>query len=163
MYHYHDDSTSTTTTHKKINTKSSTEAELVAVDDSLNFVVWVKQLFFGWQMQDYKEDNKIKMLGRKNIIQQDNTSAIQLERFGKKSSTKRARHLSIKYFYITSLLANKTISAITYVPTKELIADYFSKPLQGSLFRKHRNTLMGITELDKARHHELYMEKYMKT
>ena len=28
---------------QKINTKSSTEAELVGVDDAMSFVVWVKQ------------------------------------------------------------------------------------------------------------------------
>ena len=26
-----------------------------------------------------------------------------------------------------------------------MVADYLSKPLQGSLFRLHRNTLMGLT------------------
>ena len=34
---------------------------------------------------------------------------------------------------------------VTYYPTKEMVADYLSKPLQGSLFCSHRNTLMGIT------------------
>ena len=38
---------------------------------------------------------------------------------------------------------------VTYCPTKEMISDYLSKPLQGSLFRSHCNTLMGIKpELD---------------
>ena len=34
-------------TKQKINTKSSTEAEFVRVDDAINFVVWSK-LFFDW-------------------------------------------------------------------------------------------------------------------
>ena len=34
---------------------------------------------------------------------------------------------------------------VTYCPTKEMVADYLSKLLQGSLFRLYRNTLMGIT------------------
>ena len=34
---------------------------------------------------------------------------------------------------------------VTYYPTTPMITDYLSKPLQGSLFCLHRNTLMGIT------------------
>ena len=34
---------------------------------------------------------------------------------------------------------------VTYCLTKEMVADYLSKLLQGSLFCLHRNTLMGIT------------------
>ena len=79
---------------QKINSKSSTEAELIGVDDAFNFLVWVKQ-WMEWQMQEYPESERTKILGRKNVILQDNTSVIQLERFGKRSSTKRTRNLSI--------------------------------------------------------------------
>ena len=34
---------------------------------------------------------------------------------------------------------------VTYCPTKEMVSDYLSKPLQDSLFRIHHNTRMGIT------------------
>ena len=34
---------------------------------------------------------------------------------------------------------------VTYCPTKEMVSDYLSKPLQGNLFWVHCNTLMGIT------------------
>ena len=43
---------------------------------------------------------------------------------------------------------------ITYCPTKEIVADYLSKPLQGSLFCLHRNTLMGLT-LDVAAQYQI--------
>ena len=35
-----------------------------------------------------------------------------------------------------------------YCPTEEMIADYFTKPLQGSLFKKFRNLILGIAEED---------------
>ena len=35
---------------------------------------------------------------------------------------------------------------VNYCPTASMVADYLSKPIQGSLFRVHRNTLMGVTE-----------------
>ena len=84
------------------------------------------------------------------IIQQDNTAAIRMERFGKRSSTKRTRHLSIRYYYITNLLKEGFITAITYMPTAEMVSDYLTKPLQGSVFRKHRNCILGITEMKEA-------------
>ena len=59
---------------QKINSRSYTEAELIGVDDALNFLVWVKQ-WMEWQMQEYPESERTNILGRKNIILQDNTSA----------------------------------------------------------------------------------------
>ena len=100
-----------------------------------------------------------KKVGQVNVLLQDNTSAIQLERHGKSSSTKRTRHLAIKYFYANSLLQNRTITAVEYCPTEEMISDFLSKPLQGSLFRKHRNTLLGITEKEEAEHCRLYYQE----
>ena len=81
-------------TKQKINTKSSTEAELVGVDDAMNFVVWSK-LFFDWQFKDYNPSEPTSEIGKTNVLLQDNTSAIQLERYGKRSSTKRTRHISV--------------------------------------------------------------------
>jgi len=121
-------------------------------------MVWVK-LFFEWQMKDHRNDEKTKLIGKRTVLLQDNTSAIQLERFGKRSSTKRTRHLSIKYHYVTSKLEDKTITAVTYHPTKELVADFLTKPLQGSLFRRHRNAIMGITEKDEAEAFENYKKR----
>ena len=140
-------------TKQKINTKSSTEAELVGVDDAMNFVVWSK-LFFDWQSKDYNPSEPTSQIG--NVLLQDNTSAIQLERYGKRSSTKRTRHISIRYFYVTDKLQDKTLTAISYCPTKEMVSDYLSKSLQGSLFWTHRNAIMGINEQDEAESFNAY-------
>ena len=32
---------------------------------------------------------------------------------------------------------------IVYCPTEQMLADYFTKPLQGSLFNKFRRVIMG--------------------
>ena len=34
---------------------------------------------------------------------------------------------------------------VMYCPTKEMVSNYLSEPLQGSLFRTHHNTFMGIS------------------
>ena len=129
---------------QKINTKSSTEAELVAVDDAMNFIEWI-QLFVGEQLKSINPDSILNKIGSDVVIQQDNTSTIQLENNGQASSTKRTRHINIRYFYVTSKIKEGSIRVI-YHPTKEMVSDYLTKPLQGSLFRTHQNSLMGHDE-----------------
>ena len=80
---------------QKINTKSSTETELVGVQDAMNFVVWI-QLFMGEQMKTVSKDSALLKFMHETVILQDNTSTtIQLEKNGKQSSTKRTRHINI--------------------------------------------------------------------
>ena len=124
--------------------KSSTEAELVGVDDAMNFIEWI-QLFVGQQLKSINPDSILNKIGSDVVIQQDNTSTIQLENNGQASSTKRTRHINIRYFYVTSKIKEGSIRVI-YHPTKEMVSDYLTKPLQGSLFRTHRNSLMGHDE-----------------
>ena len=142
---------------QKINTKSSTKAKVVGVDDTMNFFVWVK-LFLEWQMKDHNKEEQTKLLGKHNVLLQDNMSTIQLERFGKRSSTKLNRHIFIRYFYCKYILDKKVTNAVTYCPTKELVSDFISKPLIGSLFRTHRNLIMGVTEANISLHQQEYQK-----
>ncbi len=117
---------------QKLVTRSSTEAELVAVDDSLTQVVWSKNFL---EAQGYKIKAK--------VILQDNESAIKLETNGMKSVGQRSRHINIRYFFITDLVQQGVVT-IEYCPTADLEADYESKPLQGFPFVKHRKSLMNL-------------------
>ena len=124
-----------TSRKQKLNTKSSTEAELVAVDDVLPQALWTKYFM---EAQGY---------GVSTILNQDNQSTIKLSENGKASSGKGTRHINIGYFFITDRIANKEV-AIQYCPTKEMVADYFTKPLQGELFYKFRDQIMGLVPMD---------------
>ena len=64
---------------------------------------------------------------------------------GKRSSTKQARHINIRYFYVTDKVISRDV-VIVYHPTKEMISDYLTKPLNGTPFKSHRNTIMGLTK-----------------
>jgi hypothetical protein len=143
---------------QKINTKSSTEAKLVGVDDAMNFVKWI-QLFVEQQTKSINRDSVLTKIGCNTVIQQDNTSTIQLENNGKASSTKRTRHINIRYFYVTSKIKAGSIRVIfIYHPTKQMVSDYLTKPLQGSLFRTHRNLIMGHSEDSIARYRKEYSD-----
>ena len=72
-------------------------------------------------------------------------SAILLEENGKGSSSKRTRHINIRYFFITDRIASGDIS-VKYCGTKDMVADMFTKPLQGAQFIKFRNTVLNIPE-----------------
>jgi hypothetical protein len=116
---------------QKLNTKSSTEAELVGVDDATTLILWTK-LFL--EAQGYNIS--------RNVIHQDNKSAILLERNGKRSSSKRTRAINIRYFFVTDQLEKKNLE-IRYLPTKHMIGDFFTKPLQGKQFTYFRNLILG--------------------
>jgi hypothetical protein len=51
---------------------------------------------------------------------------------------------------------------IEYCPTGDMIADFFTKPLQGSLFRKFRNLIMGVSEVDAFEYKQAYYEAKAK-
>ena len=117
---------------QKLNTRSSTEAELVAVDDSMSSILWVKNFL---EEQDYK----IKV----RVVLQDNESAIKLEKNGQKSVGPRSRHIHNRYFFITDQV-EKGILQIVHCPTDEIEADYMSKALQGAKFAKFKKSIMNL-------------------
>jgi hypothetical protein len=73
---------------------------------------------------------------------QDNESAIKMESNGKASCGQRSRHIDIHYFFITDHVKQQSIT-IEHCPTGIMLADFFTKPLQGSLFRMYRSVLPG--------------------
>ena len=116
---------------QKLNVKSSTEAELVGFDDCMPQILWTNY-FIG--AQGYET--------RGTIGYQDNRSAILLETNGRRSSSKRTKHLNVRYFFVTDRINNGDLS-IKYCPNKEMVADFFTKPLQGEPFYKFRKEIMG--------------------
>ena len=121
-----------TSTKQKLNTRSSTETELVAADDRMPHVCWTNYFL---DCQGYDIDS--------TIMFQDNQSAILLENNGKKSSSKRTKYINIRYYFITDRIKNDELQ-IEYFPTDNLVAYYFTKPLKGKKFFQFRNTIMNL-------------------
>ena len=75
---------------QKLNTRSSTKAKLVGINDVLSMILWT-QLFLeaqGYQVTD-------------NVLHQDNESTIKLARNGRHSSSKQTQHIEVRYYFIT--------------------------------------------------------------
>ena len=129
-------------TKQKLNTQSSTESELVGVDDMMPTILWTQYFL---EAQGYAV--------RDNIVFQDNRSVILLSKNGKSSSTKQMKHINIWYFFITDRM-NKGEVSMEWCLIGSMIMDYMTKPLQGSLFWKMRDIIIGIKSHEKKHNNE---------
>ena len=119
----------------KVNTRSSTESELVAVDRYMPEVLWT--------MYFLREQGYPVVLSK---VAQDNEAAQLLETKNKFSSTRRTKHIKNKVFFVKDQVDQGEI-AIVDCPTGKMWADFLSKTQQGALFKEMRSVVMGC-ELD---------------
>jgi hypothetical protein len=77
-------------TKQKLNTRSSTETEIVGANDFMPAICWT---CYFMKAQGYGVKD--------NVLFQDNKSSIPLEKNGKASSSRRTKHINIRYFFIT--------------------------------------------------------------
>ena len=122
---------------QKLNTKSSTKAELVGLSEYLPYNIWT---------QMFMEEQGYSL--RTNVIYQDNQSAIRMGRNGRNSCTGNSRHINVRYFFVKDRV-DKEECSIEYCPTKHMLADFFTKPLQGNLFRVMRDVILGRVHFSK--------------
>ena len=117
---------------QKLNTRSSTTAELVGIDDFLSKILWVNNFMLS-QGVVLKENNLL----------QDNKSAILLAEKGRSSLGKRTRAMNVRYFAVKDCVDREELK-IYHQPTEDMIGDFFTKPLQGSKFLKFRALILGL-------------------
>ena len=121
---------------QKLNTKSSTESEVVGVSEYVPHKI---------QMINFIDAQGYKL--KKCVLYQDNQSSIKMEKNGRNSCTGNSRHISIRYFFVKDRV-DKGEFTIEYCPTECMLADFFTKPLQGALFIKFREVVMGWKHVD---------------
>ena len=63
------------------------------------------------------------------------------------SCTGTSRHICIVHYFFVKYRVGKKEIRIKHQPTDQILADYFTKPLQGSLFNKLRSTIMGYSHI----------------
>ena len=106
--------------------------ELVGVDDCMPKILWTQYFLEaqGYQIQD-------------SVVYQDNQSAMLLANNGLASSSKRTRHMNIRYFFVTDRIQVGDIR-VAYCPTDDMVADFFTKPLQGSKFTHFCDQILNV-------------------
>jgi hypothetical protein len=121
-----------TSLKQKLNTRSSTEAELVAVHNVIPHIVWTRKFLL------HQGSNTLN-----NTLHQDNRSAMLLETNGSLPSSKRTRHIDVRYFFVKDKV-DKGELKLVHCKTDQMLADSFTKPLQKNLFVWCRNLIMNI-------------------
>ena len=104
----------------------------MAIDDAMGQVLWTRH-FLAAQ----------GVAVSTTTINQDNKSMILLSENGQLSSSKRTRQLNVRYFVMTDKRQKGEVK-VAYCPIANMLADFFTKPLQGSAFRKMRDIILNM-------------------
>jgi len=102
-------------------TRSSTESEIVALSDATTQIMWFRR----WLAEQGYDVAPIK-------VYQDNMAVLDLMRSPRRTS-QRTKHLDVRLFYARDLEEEGHIE-LEWLPTKHMVADLLTKPLQGFLF-----------------------------
>jgi hypothetical protein len=116
---------------QSLTTKSSYEAELVALSDMSSEVIKTRDFLLE---QGYK-------IGPIRV-EQDNQACIAMVAKGRPENP-RTRHINVRFFFIKDRVDAGELEVV-YVPTEVLVADIMTKPLQGKRFKDLRTMLMGV-------------------
>jgi hypothetical protein len=110
---------------QKILSKSSCEAELIALDEAATFIVWLMELL---------ESISIPFI-TPSIIYQDNTSTMTIAK-SNKGNFKRTKHIASKYFWVKQFIDSDEVILI-FVPSERMEADILTKVLVGMRFNQN--------------------------
>ena len=125
---------------QKINTKSSTESEVVGTSEYIPYTIHFTM---------FMEEQGYPMTS--NILLQDNESAIKMIKNGRASCTSNSKHIHIRYFFIKDRI-DKGEFVVAYCPTEKMLADFFTKALQGKQFERLRRIIMGWDHISILEH-----------
>jgi hypothetical protein len=115
---------------QKVNTRSSMESELIAMDDTLPTVQWARY-FMRYQGYD------VEMITR-----EDNKSSMLLMKNGRLPSGKQTKQLDIQYFYVQDLIQRGMVKI--NIATLRIWWQFFlTKPLQGKRFQMMRDLILN--------------------
>ena len=115
---------------QQIVTKSSTEAELVALSDSSNQALHLRNFIIG----------QGHACGPVTVYQ-DNMSCMSLIKRDRPAA-ERTRHIAIKYFWLKEPV-DMGEARVKHLGTKFMYANLLTKPLQGAQFKSEREGITG--------------------
>ena len=118
-------------TKQKLNTWSSTKTELVTVDDLMSVILWTTNFLHA---QGFATQSSVNF--------QDNNNAILLEKNRHASTSRRMKHINVRYFFSTDNILLGDLE-MHHCPATKMIADYFTKLFQGKNFACFCATIMN--------------------
>jgi len=107
---------------------------LVAVDDAIGQVLWARHFLLAQGMA-------INM----TTIYQDNKSTILLTENGSTSSSKHTKHLYVHYYFDTDKIKKGEVK-VEHCSMRDMLADFFTKPLQGSIFTRMQEKILNLPD-----------------
>jgi hypothetical protein len=113
-------------------TKSSAEAELLALNNAADQVCYLRNLL---EELDAPQPQPTPIF-------QDNLSTIQMANKGE-LGTKRTKHFTVRHYHVTDLIT-KGLIALSYEPGSLILADGLTKPLTGPAGRTWGYTILGL-------------------
>ena len=116
---------------QRIVCKSSMEAEVVGISDSLTSAICTREFL---KNQGYKIN--------KTTIFQDNEAAIAAMLNGG-ATLKRSKHINIRNFWIKDQIDNNEFE-FTFTTSENMLADLLTKPIVGKRFFKLRSKLLNL-------------------
>ena len=107
---------------QKLITKSSTGAEFIALTEAVSYALFIRE----WLSFQQRLVPKIR-------IYCDNQSVLALLR-ANHANVKGTKHLKVRYFFIRQHVLSDEIELV-WCQTKDMLADIFTKPVTGQLFK----------------------------
>ena len=105
--------------------RSSTEAEIVGVNEVTSEVLWARDVLIelGYPQQEIH-------------IAEDNNSCITMLQTEPRNFQANSRHVRVKWAFFRQE-AEKDLIKLGYCPTEKMRADILTKPLRGNAFKEH--------------------------
>ena len=113
--------------------KSTTEAEYVALSTACQEGIWLRRLLDEISIKQHDP----------TVIYEDNQGAIQLSKNPKFHS--RTKHIDVSYHYIREQVNQNTVS-VKYCASENMLADIMTKGLSKVQFQKFRD-MLGVGEI----------------
>ena len=56
---------------------------------------------------------------------------------------KHTNYINVQYFFITDQISKGEVR-VEWCPTKDMVADFLTEPLQGAMFKRFRDLILGV-------------------
>jgi hypothetical protein len=111
---------------------SSTESEIVALSDTITYLIWLRQFL--------KEIRNDIYLEGPTVVYQDNTSAIMMQESAAGHFSRSKHFMFLRSAFVKEHIDNNEIT-LQYLPTEYMCADMLTKPVSKELLNRYKSLL----------------------